>query len=66
MSTPDAPGDPVPPLGVGMVGYAFMGVAHSRAWRTAGRVFDLPLDPRMTVLCGRNGAAVAAAAAGLG
>jgi len=66
MSTPDAVGDPVPPLGVGMVGYAFMGVAHSRAWRSAGRVFDLPLDPRMTVLCGRDATAVTAAAARLG
>ena len=27
-----------PTLGVGMVGYAFMGAAHSQAWRTAGRV----------------------------
>ncbi len=27
-----------------MVGYAFMGAAHSQAWRTVGRVFDLPLD----------------------
>ena len=59
-------GHPVPPLGVGMVGYAFMGVAHSRAWRSAGRVFDLPLDPRMTVLCGRDATAVTAAAARLG
>ena len=33
------------PLGVGMVGYAFMGAAHSQAWRTAGRFFDLPLRP---------------------
>ncbi|MEV7899232.1 hypothetical protein AB0O63_34215, partial [Streptomyces cyaneofuscatus] len=24
-------------LGVGMVGYAFMGAAHSQGWRTAGR-----------------------------
>ena len=30
-------------LGVGMVGYAFMGAAHSQAWRTVGRFFDLPL-----------------------
>ena len=29
-------------LGVGMVGYAFMGAAHSQAWRTAPRFFDLP------------------------
>jgi predicted dehydrogenase len=55
-----------PPLGVGMIGYAFMGVAHSRAWRSAGRVFDLPLDPRMAVLCGRNAAAATAAADRLG
>jgi predicted dehydrogenase len=41
-------------LGVGMVGYAFMGAAHSQAWRSAGRFFDLPLQPRMTALCGRT------------
>jgi predicted dehydrogenase len=61
MSTPD-----VPVLGVGMVGYAFMGGAHSQAWRTVGRVFDLPLDVRMTVLGGRRREAAAAAAAKLG
>jgi predicted dehydrogenase len=49
-----------------MVGYAFMGAAHSHAWRTVGRVFDLPLDVRMAVLCGRNREAAAAAAAKLG
>ena len=42
------------PLGIGMVGYAFMGAAHSQAWRTAGRFFDLPLAPDMAVLCGRD------------
>ena len=26
--------DGAPPLGVGMVGYAFMGAVHSQAWRT--------------------------------
>ena len=36
---------PTATLGVGMVGYAFMGAAHSQGWRTAGRVFDLPLRP---------------------
>jgi predicted dehydrogenase len=61
MSTPD-----VPVLGVGMVGYAFMGAAHSQAWRTVGRVFDLPLDVRMAVLCGRNREGATAAAAKLG
>ncbi|MFF8316892.1 MULTISPECIES: Gfo/Idh/MocA family protein [Streptomyces] len=51
-----------PPLRVGMVGYAFMGAAHSQGWRTAGRVFDLPLSPVLTALCGRDAAAVRAAA----
>jgi predicted dehydrogenase len=55
-----------PPLRVGMIGYAFMGVAHSHAWRTAPRFFDLPLDPELTVLAGRDAAAVAAAADRLG
>ncbi|MFI9825595.1 Gfo/Idh/MocA family protein [Streptomyces sp. NPDC052013] len=51
-----------PPLRVGMVGYAFMGAAHSQGWRTAGRVFDLPLSPELAVICGRNADAVRAAA----
>ncbi|MFF6773226.1 Gfo/Idh/MocA family protein [Streptomyces sp. NPDC012637] len=49
-------------LGVGMVGYAFMGAAHSQGWRTAGRVFDLPLRPVLAAIAGRDGAAVRAAA----
>ncbi|MBC9728318.1 Gfo/Idh/MocA family protein [Streptomyces sp. TRM68367] len=57
-----APGAAKPSLRVGMVGYAFMGAAHSQGWRTAGRVFDLPLDPELTAICGRDRAAVRAAA----
>jgi predicted dehydrogenase len=53
-------------LGIGMVGYAFMGRAHSQAWRTVGHFFDLPLTPRMAAICGRDATAVAAAAARLG
>ncbi|HEU5128520.1 MAG TPA: Gfo/Idh/MocA family oxidoreductase [Glycomyces sp.] len=53
-------------LRVGMVGYAFMGAAHSHAWRTAPRFFDLPLAPRMTAIAGRDPERVAAAAAKLG
>ncbi|MCQ4208640.1 Gfo/Idh/MocA family oxidoreductase [Streptomyces longispororuber] len=49
-----------------MVGYAFMGAAHSQGWRTAGRVFDLPLTPRLAAVCGRDGRAVRAAADKLG
>jgi predicted dehydrogenase len=55
-----------PVLGVGLVGYAFMGAAHSQAWRTAPHVFDLPLQPHMAVLCGRDAAAVHVAARRLG
>jgi len=55
-----------PTLSVGMVGYAFMGAAHSQAWRTAPRFFDLPLEPATTVVCGRDAARVAEAADRLG
>ncbi len=51
-----------PTLGVGMVGYAFMGAAHSQGWRTAGRVFDLPARPVLAAVCGRDVKAVRAAA----
>ncbi|MFF9363952.1 Gfo/Idh/MocA family protein [Streptomyces griseoluteus] len=51
-----------PPLRIGMVGYAFMGAAHSQGWRTVGRVFDLPREPVLSVLCGRDADAVRAAA----
>jgi predicted dehydrogenase len=53
-------------IGIGMVGYAFMGRAHSHAWRSVGRFFDLPVAPRMAAICGRDRDAVAAAADRLG
>ena len=55
-----------PAIGVGLIGYAFMGAAHSQAWRTAPHFFDLPLRPQLNVLAGRNAAAVTEAAARLG
>ena len=55
-----------PALRVAMIGYAFMGAAHSQAWRTAGHVADLPLRPEMAVVVGRNPESVASAAARLG
>src|SRR3954470_513396 len=54
------------PLRVAMIGYAFMGAAHSVAWRQAPRAFDLPLEPEMAVVCGRNATAAAEAARRLG
>ena len=64
-TTPEAP-DGLHDLSVGMVGYAFMGAAHSHAWRTAPRFFDLPLRPRMRAVAGRDAQGVKAAAERLG
>jgi len=44
-------------LGIGMVGYAFMGVAHSQGWRNARSFFDPPLLPELVAVGGRDAAA---------
>jgi predicted dehydrogenase len=49
-----------------MIGHSFMGAVHSQAWRTAPRVFDLPFDVDMTVVCGRDPKSAARAAERLG
>jgi predicted dehydrogenase len=49
-------------LNVGMIGYKFMGRAHSNAWLKADKFFDLKARPVMKVICGRDKAGVAAAA----
>jgi predicted dehydrogenase len=49
-----------------MVGYAFMGRAHSQAWQAVSRAFDPPLRPRLAAICGRDKAATQAAADRLG
>jgi predicted dehydrogenase len=61
MTSPDRP-----TLGVGLIGHAFMGAAHSQAWRTAPHFFDLPLRPELTVLAGRDRARATDAAERLG
>jgi predicted dehydrogenase len=53
-------------LRIGMVGYAFMGAAHSQAWRNAPSFFDLPLTPKMAAICGRNAEAASAVAGRFG
>ncbi|MBO0746038.1 MAG: Gfo/Idh/MocA family oxidoreductase, partial [Candidatus Dormibacteraeota bacterium] len=53
-------------LGVGMVGYAFMGRAHSSAWRTIAHQEGVGIAPRMVAVCGRDAAATEAAAHRLG
>lgn len=51
-----------PQMRVALIGYGFMGAAHSQAWRVAPRFFDLPFDPRQAVIVGRDRSRVAAAA----
>jgi predicted dehydrogenase len=53
-------------LRIGMVGHAFMGRAHSQAWRVVNRFFDLPLVAEMTAVCGHDEQRTAAAAQKLG
>ncbi|MDR6414231.1 Gfo/Idh/MocA family oxidoreductase [Pseudarthrobacter sulfonivorans] len=53
------------PLGVAMIGYAFMGKAHSNAWRNVASYFDVPAFEQK-VLVGRDAAGVAEAAAKYG
>ncbi|MHB0878653.1 MAG: Gfo/Idh/MocA family protein [Anaerolineae bacterium] len=53
-------------IGVGLVGYQFMGKAHSNAYRQIAHFFKPPVLPEMRCLCGRNEEAVRAAAAEFG
>lgn len=53
-------------IGVGLVGYRFMGRVHSNAYRQVARFFGVDPTPRLRALCGRNERAVRAAAASLG
>lgn len=56
-------GDAVPEIGVGMLGYAFMGRAHSNALKKIPyTIVPPPLLPRLVSIAGRNGDAVAQAA----
>ena len=55
-----------PVLNIGLIGYQFMGKAHSNAYRQANHFFDLPAEINMHTICGRNEAAVTAAAKNLG
>lgn len=53
-------------LNVGVIGYNFMGKAHSNAWRQAGRFFDLPAEIELHTICGRDTGALEKAAEKLG
>src|SRR6266545_7165561 len=41
-------------INIGLVGYGFMGRAHSNAYLQATRFFDLPYRPVLKALCARN------------
>ncbi len=50
-------------VNVGLIGYAFMGKAHSQAFRDVAMYFpDVKLKPVMKAICGRDETAVKAAA----
>src|SRR5690625_562339 len=66
MSFTAAPADTRPELRIGMIGYSFMGAAHSQGWQVAPKFFDLALNPVMKTIVGRNADAVAEAATKLG
>ncbi len=53
-------------IGVGLVGYKFMGRAHSNAYRQVRHFFDVDPVPVMRAICGRDAAATQAAADQLG
>ncbi|MBI1760889.1 MAG: Gfo/Idh/MocA family oxidoreductase [Acidobacteria bacterium] len=41
-------------LNIGLIGYGFMGRAHSNAFLQAGRFFDLPYQVNLKAVCARN------------
>jgi predicted dehydrogenase len=45
-------------LRVGMIGYRFMGKAHSNAWRQAPHFFPLKANIEMQTICGRDASGV--------
>jgi predicted dehydrogenase len=56
-------GDDIPTVGIGMLGYGFMGKAHSNAYKTlAYMTWPPPLMPQLVSIAGRNEEAVAGAA----
>jgi predicted dehydrogenase len=48
------------PLNIGMIGYGFMGRAHSNAYRKVGNFFDVPFRPALKAACARDAAKVKA------
>ncbi len=62
MAGPKAEGS-IPELGIGMLGYAFMGKAHTNAFKKIPyMMYPPPAIPKLVALCGRNEEATRAAA----
>ena len=62
MAGPKAAGE-APEVGIGMLGYAFMGKAHSNAYKKIPyMMYPPPAIPKLIAVCGRNEAAAAEAA----
>jgi predicted dehydrogenase len=56
-------GEQVKPIGIGMLGYAFMGKAHANAYKTlAYMTWPPPLMPQLVAIAGRKEEAVSEAA----
>ena len=52
----------IPEIGVGMLGYAFMGKSHSNAFKKVSYIFwPPPTIPRLVAICGRDEAKVSEA-----
>lgn len=49
------------PINIALIGYQFMGKAHSNAYRQVARYFDLDVEPVMKVIVGRTEEKVKAA-----
>src|SRR5205085_12434849 len=47
-------------LNIGLIGYGFMGRAHSNAFRKVGNFFDLEYQPVLKAVCARDEAKVKA------
>lgn len=47
-------------MNVAIIGYKFMGKAHSNAWKNVTNFFDVPFKPVLKVACGRDKDAVKA------
>ena len=53
-------------VGIGLIGYAFMGKTHSNAYRQVSRFFEPDVKPVLRAICGRNEANVKQAADAFG